>query len=688
MRGKFTYTNSESETTNKATGETTSSASSRFKQRYNLDFSKSLYPYLTLVGGTSYDLENATSTSQGTETESEKKILRPFAKLNLNNPLYKAGLGYKRIQIENKTTGTPTTQDFRDEINTILAWKPVGLPEVGLRYKYTHTYDDPETVDSVDKQLAFDSRYTIGSELGLSYFYTATARENNIKNSETLDQNHIGKIDHSHTFFNRRLSLSTAYRIHYNIFKFQTTGTVESALLRNAGYSLIPDNAPGEGALDLNPALINGNVTASAGIDIGLGGDETTLTSIGLDFGFAVNVNKIHLWVHKPLSTLVARSYSWSIYTSPDNSTWTPVATVSTAPFGSVDNRFVISFTEVNTQYIKVVTNPLSPAVSTEKEYTHIYVTEMQAFTTVSGVLIDNKATSVDHNYNLNLRGKISDKAVLGYNLFYKLREQDPSSKKRTELSNGVNLSYIFNRVFSAGTSFTRTDRMQTDQKSTSDNYAASLRAAYLETLEQTLSYSGSKTTEEDGSSSTNSIFLRTNATLYRGWSAFLDAGYSWRQPSESAQTTSTIIGSGTNLVPNDKITINMDYQVTKTQQSDGGGETSSSRWDTQAFITPFRALSFNARVRMLDQGNSTTTLYNYSANWSPFPDGDLQFFFAYFETLRPEDEQKSRTIAPSLKWALGRHFSLDMSYSLNESETKSQATESNSFSASLRVIF
>ena len=686
MRGEFTYTNSESDTTNKATGEMTSSASSRFKQRYNLDFSKSLYPNLTLVGGTSYDLENATSTSQGTETEAEKKILRPFAKLNLNNPLYKAGLGYKRLQMENKTTGTPATQDFRDEINTILEWKPVGLPEVGLRYKYTHTYDDPETVDSVDKQLAFDSRYTIGSELGLSYFYTATARENNIKGSETLGQNHNGKVDYSHSFFNRRLSLSTAYRINYSIFEFQTAGTVESPLLRDEGLSSL-DNTPDEDALDFNLKLINGNVTASAGIDIGLDGDETTLTNIGLNFGLAVDVDKIHLWVDTPLSRLVANSFSWGVYTSSDNITWTLHATVS-GTFGTFEKRFEITFSEVNTQYIKVVTLPLNPAVSAEEKYKNIYITEMQAFTTVSGVSFDNKATSIDHNYDLNLRGKLSDKAVLGYNLSYRLREQDPSSKKRTDLANGVNLSYIFNRVFSAGTSFTRTDRMQNDEKSVNDNYAALLRAAYLETLNQTLTYSGTKTTGEDGTSSRNSLFLRTNAKLYRGWSAFLDAGYSWRQPSESAQTTSTIIRSGTNLVPNDKITINMDYQVTKTQQSDGGGETSSSRWDTQAFITPFRALSFNARVRMLDQGNSTTTLYNYSANWSPFPDGDLQFFFTFDEALRPEDEQKSRTIAPSLKWALGRHFSLDTSYSLNESETKSQTSESNIFSVELRVIF
>ena len=683
---EFTYYNSDNEITDKTTGQAASSMFSSFNQKYNLDFSKTIYPYLTLGGGTFYNLNNSTSTSQATETEAEQKRLRPFAKLDLKNPLYRAGLGFRRTQIESKTTGTPATQDFRDEINTILGWKPEGLPESNLRYIHTHTYNDPETVDSIEKQLTFNTSYLAWKELDFKYFYTRSERENNINGSETLDQNHNGNINYSHNFFNSRLSLSTGYKIRYNTFEFSGTGSEDSALLRSAGLWSLDDTPEDGPALALNPALIDGNLTASSGIDIGLGGDETTLTNIGLDFGFPVNVDRIRVWVDRRLTTPIADSFSWSVYTSPDNtdtSTWTLHATVSPASFGIIEDRFEISFPAANTRFVKVVTRPLSPAVPDAALFPNIFVTEMQAFTMLSGASGQNKETRIDHNYNLNLRGKLSDKAVLGYDLFYRLQEQDPSSEKRTELSNGVNLNYIFNRVFSGNTSFSRTDYESTDEKSVSDDYAASLRAAYLDTLGQTLTYSGTKITVEDGSNSINSLFLRTNAKLLRGWSAYLDTGYNWRRPLESEQTTSTIIRSGTNIVPNDKITINMDYSRTQTN-----GQTPTSSWDIEAFFTPFRALSFDVRLRMLDRGNSKTTLYNYSANWAPFPDGTLQFFFTYDEMLRPEDDIKVRTIGPSLKWALGRHFFLDMFYNITETEDTLQTTDSNKFNASLRIIF
>ncbi|MES0445404.1 MAG: hypothetical protein ABUJ92_02560 [Desulfobacterales bacterium] len=686
FHSEFTYDNSDNETTDKTTGQAASSMLSSFNQKYNLDFSKTIYPYLTLAGGTFYNLNNSTFTSQATETESEQKTLRPFAKLDLKNPLYRAGMGFRRMQIESKTTGTPATQDFRDEINTILGWKPEGLPESNLRYVHTHAYNDFETVDSIEKQLTFITSYLAWKELDFKYFYTRSERENNIDGSEALDQNHNGNINYSHNFFNSRLSLSTGYKIRYNTFEFSGTGSGDFALLRSAGLWSLDDTPEDGPALALNPALIDGNLTASSGIDIGLGGDETTLTNIGLDFGFSVNVDRIRVWVDRSLTTPIADTFSWLVYTSPDNtdtSTWTLQATVSPASFGVFENRFEISFPAANTRFVKVVTRPLSPVVPDAALFPNIFVTEMQAFTTLSGASGQNKAAIVDHNYNLNLRGKLSDKAVLGYNLFYRLQEQDPSSEKRTELSNGVNLNYIFNRVFSGSTSFSRIDYQSTDEKSVRDDYAASLRAAYLDTLGQALTYSGTKITEADGSSSRNSLFLRTNANLLRGWSAYLDTGYSWEQPSDSAQTTSTIIRSGTNIVPNDKITINMDYSRTQTN-----GQTPTSRWDIGAFFIPFRALSFDVRLRMQEQGNSKTTLYNYSANWAPFSDGALQFFFTYDEMLRPEDDRKSRTIGPSLKWALGRHFFLDMFYNITETEDILQTTDSNKFNASLRIIF
>lgn len=520
------------------------------------------------------------------------------------------------------------------------------------------------------------------------YFYRRTETEDNIDAFETLEQNHNGKINYSHNFFNKRLFLSTGYQIRYNTFEVPSSTDVESPLLRSAGLSSL-DNTPGDGlALDPNPALIDGNLAASVGLNIGLNGDETTLVNMGIDFGFPVDVDKIHIWVDRRLSSSVANSYFWSIYTSPDNldtSTWTLQTTLFPAVFGTFDNRFEISFPSINTRFIKVVTRPLSPAVPGAAAFPDIFVTEMEAFITESGL----DSEKIDHNYNLNLRGKLTDKTSIGYNLFYLSKEEDPLSEKRTELTNGIYVRHIFNQVFSASTNFSQTDRKKNDEESVEYIYAASLKADYWKNFRQVLTYSGMETKEKDGSSSTNSIFLRTNTDLYRGWSALLDTGYNWSEPLESVPKTSTIIRADTNLVPNDKITINMNYAVTNTKENGGENrDTSKTEWGFQAFLTPFRALIFNFRFYELDQDDSKSTLYNYSANWSPFPDGDLQFFFTYTETLRPEIGQKDRNIGPSLKWSLNRHFFLDMAYNITSSETILQTTDSDSFNVNLKINF
>lgn len=692
LRGQFFYRTTDSETTNKKSGQTLTSEFSSFDQQYRFDFSKTIYPYLTFIGGTLYELNTSTSTAEDIEFEAEEETLKPYVEFNLRSPLYEAGLGYRRTQIENKTSGTPAIQDFRDVINTKLGWDPAGFPELNLNYWHTHTYNDPETINTVEKLFAGDTKYTIGKNLNLKYFYTRNAKEDTLDDAETLDQIHNGRIEYSRSFFKRRLSLSTSYRIRYNTFEFETTGDVESPLLRSEGLSSIDDTPEDGPALNLNPALIDGNLTASAGLNIGLNGDDTTFVNIGLDFGFPVDVDKIRIYVDRNLSASVVDYFSWSIYTSPDNldtSTWTLQETVSPAIFGTFENFFEISFSVVNTRYIKVVTRPLSSIVPDAAVFPNIFVTEMQAFTTQLGTGIKKKNTNVDHNYNLNLRGKLGDKMILGYDFYYRSQEQnqDPISTKRTELSNGVNFNYLFNRVFSARAGISRTNRTLDDSEIIEDNYSASLKAAYLETFEQILTFSGTNTDEEEMSSSTKTLFLRTNAELYRGWSAFLDLGYSLIQDLDSTESTSKILRAGTNLIPSEKITANINYELTKTQQSDEGNEQDyKSRWDIQAFFTPFRSLSFNARVSLEERDDYRSTLYDYSANWSPFPDGALQFYLTFTETLRPELEEERRSIGPGFKWTLGRYFFMDMAYTITEDENRLETTESKNLVVNLRV--
>ena len=691
FRGVFKYTGSDTTTTNKSTGESVSTEFSALSQQYNFDFNKAFFPNLTLLGGARYELNDTTTTTGTVETETEQTLLRPYAELKLVTPLYRAGIGYNSTRADNSIVGLAETTDTRDEWNGLLGWEPVGLPRFDLRYSHRHIYNDPKTIDFTDQLLSFDAIYDGVKGLEVDYYYTRLEDQNALTNLGTTTQNHRFKIDYARQFLDNRLSMNTYYTLNYRSYEFPGTDFLEVPVPPTVGLSGLsntPENGP---ALAVNNALIDGNFTASSGIDIGLNGDETTFTEMGLDFGFPVNVDKILLWVDRRLSASVADSFSWDIYTSPDNtdtSTWTLFTTVSSAAFGATENRFEITFPVLTSRFVKVVTRALNPSVSDSANFPNIFVTELEAFRTVE-VSGQDETDSTDQNFNLQLKGRLSNKTSLGYNMFYRLREQDIVTAKRTELYNDIYLNHTFNRIFSFNANLSNSDAEQGGVDTNTLIFGSSIRANYLENFQQTLTYSSTNEQADGLSSDRRSLLLRNNADLYAGWSMFLDMGILWDTPLEGSERTTTTLRTGTNLVPHDNFTLNLTYLYSKVERTgELQGDSNRSELDLQAFFVPFRTLTLSGRLSVLESNKQTNTLQFYNLNWSPFPDGTLQFFFSYSETLRPEVDAKDRVFTPSLKWTLGRHLFLELFYNIIKSESAVSTSNTNGFNGNLRLIF
>ncbi|UCG14187.1 MAG: hypothetical protein JSU72_06925 [Deltaproteobacteria bacterium] len=693
FNSQLTYSMSDSKITNKTTGETSDSESYRFDQRYNLNLAKTVYPYLTFNAGAFFELDTTKSLTDDVKTE--EMTLQPRVGVTLNNPLCQAGLDYRGTRRRVEATDLPKIELFRDDLTANLVWSPADLPLLDLRYNLTHTYDDPETVDVVDKVFTLKSAYTAWEELRLDYTYTRLDTDNRARDFKTLNQTHFGSANYTHNFFEDRLFMNTSYRIRYNTLEFPGAETVQSPLQRFQGLSSVNNDPPDDGpALVINNALIDGNLIASAGINIGLAGSQTAFTNIGLNFGSATDVDEIHVWVDRRLTAAVAGSFSWAVYASPDNidtSTWSLVATVSPAFFGNLDNRFEISFPKVNTQYIKVVTRALTPAIDPGGQFRDIFVTEMQAFITLSGVEVQNKFTTLDQNYDLNLTGRLSDKTTVGYNLQYLSQDQDAPAEDSSQLFNNIFLNHTFSNIFTASGTLSRTDTTEGDSDTTTHTYGVSMRGTYLPTLSQTLTFSGTNESDQTGSTYDYSVFLRHNATLYSGWSAFLDVGRSWNQLVDNTRNVNNTIRMGTNFIPNSMITLNFNYVYTLTDSEDFEGntqKTTNKNMALEVFFTPFRALSLSAGINYVERGDFSSTLQQYFVNWSPFPDGDFQFFLNYSESLEPEVDQNERTIGPGFNWKISNHFSLRMSYSYVQSETNTQKADVNNFLSELRINF
>jgi len=692
---EFNYTNLNSTTTGVA-GDTSRTATDRFKQKYNLQIDKTIFPHLRLDAGTRFEKTETSFESNGDETDATNTRLTPFVGLKLYTPLYTAGARYDWREDKVKVSGSPSSSVINEGFKTILGWRPSGLPSMDMRYEKTKRYDrDRSVIDTTEDFYSLNLIYDSLEGLFIRYKPSYRDTNDNVNAFEEQTLTHSGEVRYGNQFFDNRLSLYTNYRISHTEQKTisQNGGESSLQLFPFSGLSAV-DDTPLEGALDSNPALIDGDLTASSGINIGLpplAGDNRE-RNMGLDFVNQTEINTLYLWVDRDLPNTIVNSFTWGIYVSDDNVDWTLLQTVPSAPFSTFLNRFEIQFSNVTTRYIKVVTRPLQSSVPGASEFPNIFVTELQAFIRSPVEPGEEKLTTTLQDYELGGKVKILDAVSLYYDTFLYLSKRDPSGAEKFDFSNGFSLSHRFNRIFFGRARILRQDLEEDDIGTVSYKYDASVTVTPLNTLNTTFSYSGQTDEIEDiGSENRNSFYLTGTAELYKGISMNFSGGLNLDQKATGENNETTKLQLGATFVPNSKLTMNIFVSDQKTKTS--GGDTpdasaSTKRGNLQLSYYPFRALFLLAGIEVIQDELRTRTIQNYGFNWSPFPDGNLQFFLLYTEALSPEDGQKTRNIGPSMKWNISRHFILDLAYNFIESESNSGTNESNNFTSNLKVLF
>jgi len=693
---EFNYNNTDS-TTEGVAGDTTRIATDSFKQKYHLRMDKTIYPNLRLDAGTLFEKTLTSTEINGDETDVTDTRLNPFVSLQLDTPLYTAGARYDWREDKQKVSGSPSVSVINEDFKTILGWRPEGFPSMDMRYEKTKRYDQGRSfLDTTEDFYSLNLIYDSIEGLYIRYKPRYTERNDNVNDLEEQTFINEGEARYSNNFFDDRLSLYTNYNIvqtEYKTFSQGTTGESNVQLFPTSGLTSINDT-PTEGALDPNPALIDGNLTASSGIDIGLPslGEDNRPRNMGLDFINQTEINTLFVWVDRELPNAIAGSFLWEIYVSDDNVDWTLLQTLSSAPFGTFQNRFELQFSNVTTRFIKVVTRPLMASVPGASDFPDIFVTELQAFVRRAVASGGEKFTSTFQRYELGGKVKILDSPSLYYDTYLFHSKSDPSGEKRFSLSNGFSASHRFNQVFSGRARVLREDSEEQEVGTVSYRYDASVTATPLTTLSTTFSYSGAMDEiDDEGSENRNSFYLGGTAELYKGISVNFSGGLSYNQLATGEKNETTRLNLGATIVPNSKLTMNVNVSDQKKKNS-GGDEpdttTSTKRGDLQLSYYPFRTLFLSARIEVIQDELRTRTTQDYGFNWSPFPDGDLQFFFQYSESLRPEDDQQSRIFGPSMRWRISRYFILDMAYSIITSEDRTQNTDLKIFSTNLRVTF
>ena len=704
----FTFYTSSIKSTD-SSGNTVKTTQTGYHPRFSLAINTQIFPNLNLSAGGTVETTIFKGTTNDVEAKSTGTIFRPYINLTWVSAPYTVQAGYSRREDIQKIGSGPSVTNVNEDYNVIFGWKPEDFPSVDLMYTKTNYYDkDREIEDTTTDSILLGVKYRY-KNLDVKYQATYDDQKNNLIGLETKGLVQSGRISYSDSLFNRRVTFNTSYNISRQDSRVisEGKGEVSFQTFPIAGLFII-NIAASPVALDPNPALIDGNTAASAGMNIGvppLGGDTTSLRQVGIDFLVSTEVNQLFLWVDRDLSTATnIRNFFTSnpdgirVYQSSDNLNWTlvPVPPLSIS-FGPSQNRFEIGFlTPVTARYFKVVTRPLPAAIAaTEPSFLNpdlIFITELQAFLTKPVEDLKSKSYTMSHLFNVDGKVRILNIPMLFYDFNFFFSRFDPDGVSQYNLSNALSVAHRFSQVFS-GTARVEMDlESQPGRRTTQYLYNASLEATPLRTLTHTLLYSGRFTTSEEGSRYYNSITLNNSAKLYKGIDLYLTGGLNFGRNETGEKLFGTNVSIGSNIVPHPTLTFNLSFSNTTSDLS-GGGKPSTSSYtrggDFNFTFSPIRTLYlFGGITVATQQGQKTSILQTYSLGWSPISGGDLQLNIGYTENLRSSDNGRERRIGPTLTWKVTPRSTLDVSYQYVTDDSKSQKTSTNSFVTRLQVTF
>ncbi len=684
------YLNTNDTLTNKENGNQTDNQFSRFSQVYNVALEKQLFPNFSVRTGSFFELDKLKNDSDGTKTKFRDQTVRPFMELNLHNPLYRAGFVYRRTEKRESASEIPTNKQFMDDYNGTFDWRPVELPSINFNYRRSLVHDEPKTFDQTHETLSLLSKYVYK---GVEFDYTYNRRKENEKVSDagTLTKIHNGGIFTGRDFYDKQLKLTAGSRFDYTATTFSGSGESRiRTIFPGRAFYLLDDASPTNN--------VTGEFTEVGGtnllnvVNIGRNGGFNQV-SAGLNFSVQNEVDTLYIGLEEDDQNpslasprqiaSVADSFLWEVYISDDQENWTAIA-ITAVTYNSFYNRFEIVFSSpVDVQYLKVATIPQAFALG------EIRYTDIKAFTTIAGGS-NLKIENLNQFYTFGAEWRLAAGTMAGYNINYRHRETKPDGDIKTSLVNSLNLHHQINPVFSATARLLRNDVTQTNESDLVNyTYSTALRAKFLETLSQSLVYSGTRNEEDEGNSLTNSVILRTNADLYEGWSMNLDLGYAWNKPLDEGSQTSTFLRLDSVVIPHNKLHLDFTYEVFWDTQE---GEKDSTRQTGSAHALWVVTDTFNvtANYNFTDrqgQENDSTFLQDYAVSWAPFRDGTLQFALAYTESLNSENDEE-RFLSPTIKWQIAKRILMELRYNTGTIETTREKLDTDNFYCKLRIFY
>jgi hypothetical protein len=666
-----------------------------FTQRYSLDLIFRPYPNLQVIGGGLFERTDSTTQEDDLDSiDGTQRRLRPYLTATLRNAITNAAIGYFRTRDDLKS-GPFSLGNIQESWNATFGWRPDGFPRVATRFIRTNTFDpDHANLDTTSDLADLVGEYQPVDALQLYYRGAVETFNDHLQDLEVDRTTQSGRVTYGDTFYDRRLEVNGEYDVNHFTTDVTTSGAglITTVLFPVTGLRTDP-NPVATPTLIVDTTLSDQNTTAATVVDLGLPATPPTRPiDIGLDLDVPKGVNLLTVWIDRDLPPAIANSFSWDVYTSPDNLNWSFRQTVFPAVFGPIDRRFEIDFATQTTRFIKVVTQPLNAIVPGAAAFPDIFVTEIVAALRQPAAEVRGSTAFTNELLTTNLRARLLSHPDLFYEMAYFERNSTAAPSTWT-LSNGFSLRHVFNPVYAVAGRVAREDGREFQGDRVTYLYTASLRAVPLPTLSSSVIASGRSSTIEGRSSTSDSLYWYTSADVYRGINTSLGLGRASVTGEDGAVTGTTTINALATLVPHPTTTLNLLYQATNGTQRGGvfPGTRSLDTTATQAGVAwrPFATLYLFYSYRLEDAaGTAQRHLWSAVASWAPFPDGTLQVLVSADESYQSGLDALSRIWSPRVRWNITPRWYAEVGMQRSRFTSLSEDTRTDSLTATTRIWF
>ncbi len=586
-----------------ADGEYQGNDQSTLNQRYSVNWSRRMFPYLNLRTTFSY---YRVGTQTGSAEETWREQIRPMAELAWSHPHFLANATASRWE---SNSVDRTTSLIRKTLALRLSTRSAEYPLMALRVEGSNTYNAFNRSDRDTRERFYD--LSLSHQVSNHHLlYNVSLRENNIRSSDvqTNQTHHQFRWNQTSRPLTDRLRITSEYRYAYReeVTRFGGAVTTFYEIPVVAALANL-DPSPELSTLDTVATLADGNTDVPVFPEIDLG-ESVDNWNLGVDLGFAQMVNGMYVYMDRPSGSGV----TWTIYRSSDNVTWERVDGTVESVFNTSFHRYEILFSDVEGRYIKAVAGGLNSVVTT-------LVTELVP---LGEELNDREETRTQSSHQASgaVSYQFTDAIQTVADALVRYEPTGDFTSSRDQVFYGFatrhSPSEYFRQSIRWQAGYEDFSVSDVDQSNTSLSYSAT--ATPLNTLIFTLSASNRQSFTDDVKQvETNNALFRTDAEVLPALTTSVDVGYTrTRLPVSDRLIDTWSAGSRINagLLRSLDTDVSYLYQRSEEASMDDSRERHQVSVNVQYRLT--RTIQLRGSTSHLEDDGRISTRHDFTALW------------------------------------------------------------------------